>query len=203
MNSLALPIVHPAFQNLRRSGRLLHLTAAGLILAHAISHFINNDSASVYFWCQVLVAADIIILVFAGRQFLDDMPKVNLFFRIIEVLFFAGIAATVAMKGNWWSAGMHLFLAAFFFYLFYCEKRAVRNEYIGIHHTGVNIPLLAEDRFLAWSHIRDIEARYDCIRINTSFDKSYQFDLRKNLEFEELEQIHEFCRHYLGESSYG
>lgn len=47
MNSLALPVVHPAFQKLKRAGRFLHLAAGGLILVHAVSHFNQPHSSPI------------------------------------------------------------------------------------------------------------------------------------------------------------
>jgi hypothetical protein len=71
------------------------------------------------------------------------------------------------------------------------------TEYVALHHTGITIPALPDSHFLMWANVDHIEAQYDSITIAGSDDKSYHFDLRKNLQFEELDQIHEFCRHYL------
>ena len=122
MNSVSFTIVHPAFQNLKRSGRLLHLTAGGLILAHAISHFKQPDANLIYFWCQFIVALDIFILVFAGRQVLLTRPKVNLFFRFVEFLFFLGISVLLFFERKWLMGSMHLSLSIIYIYLFYLEK---------------------------------------------------------------------------------
>jgi hypothetical protein len=199
MNSLSLPVVHPSFQKLKHAGRLLHLTAGGLILVHAISHFNQPQSSPVYLGCLLLMALDIFILVLAGKNILIDMPKVNLFFRLAEILFFLGIGITLLIESNWAMGILHLVLSVVYSYLFYCEKKLNSEEYVAIHHTGISVPSLPESKFFLWSHINGVDARYDCITINTSFNRSYEFDLRKNLAFEELDQIHEFCRHYLGE----
>lgn len=199
MNSLSLPVVHPSFQKLKHAGRLLHLTAGGLILVHAISHFNQPQSSPVYLGCLLLMALDIFILVLAGKNILIDMPKVNLFFRLAEILFFLGIGITLMVESKWAMGSLHLVLSVVYSYLFYCEKKLNSEEYVAIHHTGISVPSLPESKFFLWSHINGVDARYDCITINTSFNKSYEFDLRKNLAFEELDQIHEFCRHYLGE----
>jgi hypothetical protein len=198
MNSISFNVVHPAFQNLKRSGRLLHLTAGGLILAHAISHFRQPDASPIYFWCQFILALDIFILVFAGRQVLATLPKVNLFFRFIEFLFFLGIAVLVFFERKWLMGGLHLVLSFIYIYLFYCEKTTIDGEYVGIHHTGITVPALPESKFFIWANISSIKANYDSITIETSLDKTYHFNLKENLRFEELDQIHEFCRHYLG-----
>lgn len=201
MNSISFNVVHPAFQNLKRSSRLLHLTAAGLILAHAIGHFRQPDASPIYFWCQLILAIDIFVLVFAGRQILATLPKVNLFFRFIEFLFFLGIAVFVFFEHKWLMGGLHLALSLLYVYLFYCEKNMVGGEYVAIHHTGITIPALPESKFFIWSNICSIKAGYDFITVETSYNKTYHFTLRENLQFEELDQIHEFCRHYLGTAS--
>ncbi len=197
-----LPIITrctPSFQKLKHAGRLLHLTAGGLILVHAISHFNQPQSSPIYLGCLLLMALDIFILVLAGKNILIDMPKVNLFFRLAEILFFLGIGITLLVESKWAMGSLHLALSVVYSYLFYCEKKLNTEEHVAIHHTGISVPALPESKFLLWSHINGVDARYDCITINTSFNKSYEFDLRKNLAFEELDQIHEFCRHYLGE----
>lgn len=200
MNSLSLPVVHPSFQKLKHAGRLLHLAAGGLILVHAISHFNQPQSSPIYLGCLLLMALDIFILVFAGKNILIHMPRVNLFFRLAEILFFLGIGITLFIESKWFMGSLHLVLCLVYSYLFYCEKNVNSEEYVAIHHTGISIPSLPDNKFFLWSHINGVEAQYDCITINTAADKSYQFDLRKNLAFEELDQIHEFCRHYLGVS---
>jgi hypothetical protein len=197
MNSVSIPVVHPGFQNLKRSSRLMHLFAGGLILAHAISHLSEPDFSIVYSGCLLLIALDIFILVFAGRHILVDFPKVNLFFRLTEVLFFVGIGANMLFESRWIMGIVHLVLSIAFIYLFYCEKQAQTKEYIAIHHTGVSIPSLPDSKFYNWSTIARIDAHYDSITIDTSLNKSFRFEIRKNLAFEELDQIHEFCKHYL------
>jgi hypothetical protein len=198
MDSLSLPVVHPAFQRLKHSGRLLHLAAGGLILAHAFSHFNEPHPSPVYLGCLLRRALDIFILVLAGRNILIDMPKVNLFFRLTEILFFIGIGTMLLLETKWAMGSVHIILGIVYSYLFYCEKKLNVEEYVAIHHTGVSVPALPDSKFFIWSNINEIDARYDHIIINTSTSKSYRFDLRKNLAFEELDQIHEFCRHYLG-----
>ncbi|MET0243252.1 MAG: hypothetical protein ABW174_07280 [Flavitalea sp.] len=197
MNSLALPIVHPAFQNLKRSGKLLHTTAAVLILIHAFTHVLQPGGSYIYFGCLFLIAVDIFLLVFVAKNILDELPKVNLFFRFLEFVFFLGIGLHQLIRENWLNGAVHLLLSIVFIYLFFLEKKAGNTEYVALHHTGITIPALPESKFLIWSHISHIDAKYDMITIDTSNDKTYHFDLRHNLQFEELDQIHEFCRHYL------
>ncbi|WP_315814324.1 hypothetical protein [Paraflavitalea speifideaquila] len=181
MNSLSLPVVHPSFQKLKQAGRLLHLVAGGLILVHAISHFKQPESSPIYLGCLLLMALDIFILVIAGKNILRDMPKVNLFFRLTEILFFLGIGIVLFMERNWLMGSLHIILCLVYSYLFYCEKQLNSEEYVAIHHTGIRIPSLPESKFLLWTHVNGVNAQYDCITINTSFDKSYQFDLQKIL----------------------
>jgi hypothetical protein len=201
MDSISLPVVHPAFERLKRSGSWLHALAGLLILTHALSHFHRQESPGLYFWCLLIISLDIFILVGAGREVLRQLPRVNLFFRVVEIVFFLGIGLMMLAERNWVTAGIHLSLSIAYSYLFYCEKRLRSDELLSFHHIGITIPGLPESQFLLWTHINDIEAYYDSIHISTSQDKQLSFELRKNLDFAELEQIHEFCRHYLGKVS--
>ena len=198
MDTISLPVVHPAFERLKRSGGWLHITAGLLVLTHAISHFRSEESPTLYFWCQLLISFDIFILVLAGGDLLRQLPRVNLFFRVVEIIFFLGIGTLMLVQDNHWTGIIHLSLSMAYCYLFYCERSFRSGEQLSFHHTGVTVPGLPETRFLLWTDINEVETFYDSIHIGTSSEKNLRFDLRKNLEFAELEQIHEFCRHYLG-----
>jgi hypothetical protein len=123
MDSIFLPAVHPAFERLKRSSTWLHLLAGFLILIHALSHFRSRELSSLYFWCQLLISLDIFILVLAGRDILRQLPRVNLFFRLVEIIFFLGIGTLMLTQGNRWSGIFHLSMSMAYCYLFYCEKR--------------------------------------------------------------------------------
>lgn len=197
MNSLALPVVHPAFQKLKRAGRFLHLAAGGLILVHALSHCNQPHSSPVYLGCLLFMAVDIFILVMAGKNLTADLPLVNLFFRVVEIVFFLGIGINLCSGREWLMGGGHILMSLVYVYLFWCEKKMLTAEYVALHHSGITIPALPQSRFIIWTNIDRIEAQYDSITIAASDSKSYHFNLQKNLQFEELDQIHEFCRHYL------
>lgn len=198
MNSLTLPVIHPAFQSLKRNGRWLHLIAGGLIALHAISHYRQPNPSPIYLFCLLLIALDIFILVFAVRNLLSELPRVNLFFRIVEGLFFLIISTEMFLHEQWLIGTTHLILFLACSYLFYCEKKLTKEEYVGIFHTGINIPSLPESKFLFWSQINSVDATYDTITIHTSNHGTYEFQLTQNLEFEELDRIQEFSSHYLG-----
>jgi len=123
MDSISLPVVHPAFERLKRSGSWLHLTAGAIILSHAISHFRSEESPNLYFWCLLLMSFDIFLLVLAGRDILRQFPRLNLLFRLAEIVFFLGIGILMLAEGNRWTGIVHLSLSAAYSYLFYCEKK--------------------------------------------------------------------------------
>jgi len=198
MDSISLPVVAPSFERLKRSGTWLHLAAGALILTHAIGHFRSEESHTLYFWCQLIISLDIFVLVLAGKDILRQLPRVNLFFRLVEIIFFLGIGTLMLLQGHALIAIVHLSLSIGYSYLFYCEKRLRSDELLSFHHTGITVPGLPESRFLLWSHVNDVETFYDSIHISTSQQEQLSFDLRRNLEFGQLEQIHQFCKFYLG-----
>jgi len=197
MNSLAIAIVHPAYEQLKRLGRFLHFIAGLLILLNAVHLWQQPHPNQLYVWCQVIIGADILIMVFTSRNLSQELPKINLVFRFIECLLFLGAAAILLVEQNWVMSLTLLIVSAAYGYLAYCEHKASQVEMVAFHHIGITISGIPSSRFFLWSHINQVEARYDSVIIHTSTGKTFHFDLRRNLQFDELDQIHEFCRHYL------
>ncbi len=197
MNGISFPVIHPAFEKLKNSGRLFHLIAALLLMAHALSH-LGESFNPVYFWCQLIFAFDILLLVFIGRNLAVTMPGINSIFRFAEFLFFLGIGFILFLEAKWIQASFHVLLGVVYIYLFHCERRIIKTEAISFHHTGVGIPGLVESKFLLWTEINQLQATYHSIEIYTSHHQQLKFNFRENLSFDELDQIHDFCKHYLG-----
>ena len=198
MDSISLPVVSPAFERLKKNGAMMHVLAGVLLLAHAMSHFRGETTHTLYFWCLLFISLDIFLLVIAGRDLLQQLPRLNLFFRMIEIVFFFGIGVLMIVEGNELTGIVHLLLCIGYSYLFYCERALRRTETLSFHHTGITVPALPESRFLYWTHVNEVKAGYDRIEIATADDVALEFDLRVNLSFDQLEVIQAFCRHYLG-----
>ena len=198
MNSLAIAIVHPAYEHLKRLGRFLHFIAGLLIVLNAIHLWQQPHPNQLYVWCQAIIGADILVMVFTSRNLSQELPKINMVFRFIECVLFLGAAAILAIEKNWIMSLTLLVVSAAYGYLLYCERKAAAMEIVAFHHIGITISGIPSSSFFLWSHINQVDARYDSIVITTSTGKTFHFDLRRNLQFDELDQIHEFCRHYLG-----
>ncbi|NJO24896.1 MAG: hypothetical protein HC867_02555 [Bacteroidia bacterium] len=59
------------------------------------------------------------------------------------------------------------------------------------------LPGFLSDKLVYWIHIRKFNANYHDVYIETDQDEKFTFNFKQNLQPEELEEIHEFCRHYL------
>ena len=197
MNGLAISIVHPSFENLKRMGRFLHFVAGLLILLNAIHQLQQPVLNQLYFWCQLMIGIDILIVVFANRNLVQELPRMNTVFRFIECVIFLGAAAILLAENNWIMGIVLILVSAAYGYLLFCEKKMDTSEQVKFNHIGITISGFPQSEFFLWSRINHIDIRYDSITINTSENKKYSFPLRQNLQFEELDQIHEFCRHYL------
>jgi hypothetical protein len=177
----------------------LHLIAALLLIGHAFSH-VGEAYNPVYFWCQLIFGIDILLLVYIGRNLAITMPGINALFRVAEFLFFLGIGIILFLEAKWIQASFHIVLSIVYIYLFHCERRLEKTEIISFHHTGVDIPGLAGNKFLLWTQINQLQATYHSVEIETSQQQQLKFNFRENLSFDELDQIHDFCKHYLGKS---
>lgn len=198
MNSLTIPISDPAFENLKKSGSLLHFLAALLILINAFTHLREPGGSAIFFWTQLIVAADIFILVIAGRQILLESPRFNLFFRAVESLFFMGVGIHMLVKGYWVNSAIQFIIASGYFYILYCEYLSRVHQSVGFHHLGITVPNFPGNQLIHWVHISHVEYRDHEIRISTSFGKQYCLMLREKLGWNEEAELKEFCHHYLG-----
>ncbi|MEO6314118.1 MAG: hypothetical protein ABIU63_06380 [Chitinophagaceae bacterium] len=201
MNGLAISIVHPTYEHLKRTSRFLHLIAALLILFNAVHQLLSPALNHLYFWCQLFIGVDILIVIFANRNLVRDLPAMNTVFRFIECVIFLGCAAILFAENDWVMAGVLTLVSAAYSYLLFCEQKMNTAELVKFNHIGITISGLPQSEFFLWARINAIAIRYDSITIETANSKKMHFPLRQNLQFEELDQIHEFCRHYLKTSS--
>ncbi len=196
-NQYSIPVVHPAFELLKRSARILHFLAASVIVINAVHLLQAHNENKVLCYTQLVIAADIFLLVFFGGVLLIEAPGLNLIFRLIESLTFMGIAFTLMNDGHNWYGFMHLIVAAGYLFLFHREWRVIRSEAVDIKPTGITVPNFVKDAEIGWHEIKTIIPKYHSIIIETLRHKKIEFNLRQNLKIDELEQIDEFCRKHL------
>lgn len=193
----SLQIVHPAFELLKRSARILHFIAASVILIDALHLLIAHDGNKVICYTQMVIALDIFILVFLGGVLLVEAPRLNLIFRLCEALTLFGIAVTLLTDGHTWLSLVHFIVSGGYLFLFYREWRVMRSEAVDITSTGITVPNFVKDAEIGWHEIKAIIPKYHSIIIETFRNKKIEFDLRENLKIDELGQIDEFCRKHL------
>jgi hypothetical protein len=193
----SLPVVHPAFELLKRSARVLHFIAASLIFINALHLLQAHNGNTVLCYTQIIIAVDVFLLVFLGGMLLIEAPRLNLIFRFIEVLTLMGIAFTLMADGHNWFGLVHLMVSASYLFLFYREWRVIRCEAVDISHTGISIPNFAKDAEISWNEVKSIIPKYHSIIIETLLHKKIEFSLRQNLKIDELEQIDDFCQKHL------
>lgn len=193
----SLQVVHPAFELLKGSARVLHFIAASIILVNALHLLQAHNTSHILCYTQMVIAADVYMLVFFGGVLLIEAPRLNLIFRLIETLTIAGISITLISDGHSWFGFTHLLVSAGYFFLFYREWRVLRSEAIDIKQTGISVPNFIMDAEIGWNEIKSIIPQYHSIIIETLRDKKIEFNLRENLKIDELGQIDEFCRKHL------
>lgn len=197
-NQYSLPVVHPAFELLKRSARILHFIAASVILANALFELKADDGHQLIAYTQLVIAADVYLLIFLGGPILVVAPRLNLVFRFIETLTILCIGATVAIDGLGWLAFAHVLMGAGYGFLFYREWRVIHSEAVDIKPTGITLPNFVKDAEIGWNEVKTIMPKYHSIIIETFRNKRISFQLRSNLKIEELEQIDEFCQKHMG-----
>jgi hypothetical protein len=108
-----------------------------------------------------------------------------------------GIGITLIGDGHTWYGIMHLVVAAAYLFLFKRERRVLRSEAVDIRSTGITIPDFVKDAEIGWNEVKTIIPKYHSIIIETLRHKKMEFNLRRNLKIDELEQIDDFCKKHL------
>lgn len=196
-NQYSIPVVHPAFELLKRSARILHFIAASIILVNAVFELQSHNISNILCYMQMIIAADIYLLVFLGGSLPVVAPKLNLIFRFMEALALMGTGAMLMANGHGWYGFSHLLVSTGYFFLFYREWRVIHSEAVDIKPTGITLPNFVKDAEIGWNEIRSIIPRYHNIIIETFRNKKILFQFRNNLKIEELQQIDEFCQKHL------
>ena len=195
--NFSLSVIHPSFELLKRSAKILHFIAAATILIDAVHEWRIHDGGTVLCITQGIIAIDIMILVFFTGEVLTESPKMNLLFRFIESLVLLGIAVNLAFDGHALFSILH-FIASFgYFFLLHREARVIKRENVNIRSTGIVLPDLLKDSEIGWDEIKSIIPHYHSIIIETLRNKKTEYHLRVNLKIDELEQIDDFCQKHL------
>jgi hypothetical protein len=193
----SLHVVLPAFELLKKSAKILHFIAASAILLNAWHEWQMHNENIVLCVTQAILGVDILLLVFFTGNLLMENPKLNLIFRFIETLMLFGISLSVFFNNHIVLGFIHLAAAVGYFVLLHREARVLKNEDIELKSTGILIPNLVKDVEISWADVKTIIPQYHSVIIETLKNKRIQFDLRKNLRIDELEQINDFCLKHL------
>jgi hypothetical protein len=190
----SLSIIHPSFELLKNASRFMHFMAAAFIALNAVHQLSAHEGSKIICYTQLIIAIDILILVFFGAGILPAQPKVNALFRLIEGLTFFGICLTLTSEDHPWLGFFHAILAGIYLFTCYREWRISISEAIEIKPGGITVPNFIANANISWLHIKKVVAGFNSIVIETVRDEKVQFELRNNLKIEELEQINDFCR---------
>ncbi len=190
----SISIIHPSFELLRNASRLLHFMAAAFIALNAFHQLSAHEGSKILCYAQLVIAADLLILVFFAGAALYAISKTNVLFRLIEGLCFGGIALSSANEDHPLLAVFHLLCAGAYLFICYREWRVCRTESIQLRASGITIPNFIADANIKWLHVKRVVTRVNSILIETVSNEKVEFELKQHLKIEELEQINDFCR---------
>ena len=195
---LSVSIIHPQSINLKRISPFLHFVAGLVFMCGAYYEFVADNRITAF--CEFIIGADVMAIAFMKR-FAEESTKLNAWFRFIEVLVFTGIGILILLNESYILSGLCFVTAGMYAYVFFCERKLILKEKVEVHHLGVTISSFPKDKYLDWEQIEDINAVPHSITIISKKKKTYHFNFEKGIALSELEQIHEFCSHYLKTSS--
>ena len=193
----SLPVIHPAFELLKRSAKILHFIAAAIISMAALHQWQAHGGNKIVCGMLFIIALDIFILVFFTGEILTETPRLNILFRLIESIVLLGVSFLFFKDGHIFLGLIDLIASLGYFLLMHREVRVIKQENVNIRSTGISLPSLLKDAELSWDEVKNIIPKYHSIIIETIRNKKIELDLRKNLRIDELEKIDSFCKQHL------
>jgi hypothetical protein len=191
---LSLSIVQPQSVTFQKMSPLLHFLAGVVFICTAFFEYKQQNFLTAF--SEAVIGADVLVIAFIKR-FAEESTKLNAWFRLIETVLFSGIGILLLLNTNYIPAVICLLAACLYGYVFYCERQMVNKDRIEVHHLGVTISSFPRNKDIEWQKIASVNALPHSITITTYRKKTYHFEFQKGIELEQLEQIHEFCGHYL------
>ena len=167
--------------------------AAFFIAINAFHQLAAHEGNKIICYTQFIIAADILILVFFGGGVFIATPKMGVLFRVIEAFTFMGIFLTLITEGHPWLGAVNCMLSIIYAFIAYREWRIAIAEAVELKSTGITVPNFFMDDRIKWLHVKKVVANYNSISIETVQDEKLEFELRRNLKIEELQQINDFC----------
>ncbi len=171
----------------------MHLVAAILIAINATHQLAAHEGNKIICYTQLIIATDIVIMVFFDAGLFFHKPKTGVLLRVIEACTFAGIFITLVAESHPWFGCINLVLSIIYSFIAHREWRITNAEAVELQPNGISFPNFFSDAKIKWLHIKKVSAKYNSILIETVQDKKVEFELRRNLKIEELEQINDFC----------
>jgi len=193
----SLPVIHPAFELLKRSAKILHFIAAAAISMAALHQLQAHGGNKLLCGTLFIIALDIFILVFFTGEILTETTRLNIIFRLIESIVLLGVSLILLKDGHIFPGILNFIASLGYFLLMHREVRVIKQENVDIKPTGISLPNLLKDGEISWDEIKNIVPKYHSIIIETIRNKKMEFDLRKNLQINELEEIDSFCKQHL------
>lgn len=142
-------------------------------------------------WGAALLVAGILLL---GLTMLKNKwvtgKKVNLLFRIIELIIGATIAVYSTIQHWKFPMGMFAALCAGLIFAVYWERKSAETLYVHVDEKGLRLPVTRR-RFIPWVEVENIVWRFGTLTINCVDNHFFQWSIASmNYNTEEFET---FC----------
>ncbi len=116
--------------------------------------------------------------------------KVNLLFRIAEVVIGATIAVYSTMQHWKFPMGMFTALCVGLIFAIFWERKSAETLYVHIDETGLRLPVVRR-RFIPWTEVENVVLRFGTLTINCIDNHFFQWSI--NTPDQENEIFEAFC----------
>jgi len=154
---------------------------------------INAYNFEIRYWGLALLVTGLFLLIATiFRNKWIQKPKVNVAFRMIELLIGACFVS-YSLFQNWkFPAIIFGVLAAATAFAIFWERTSNKKQYIVIDNEGLQLPVSARSRFIQWWEAEQVLLKFGTLSIDCLDNRLYQWNIIDNdLNVDEIEI---FCR---------
>ncbi|MFN2457579.1 MAG: hypothetical protein ABR502_05210 [Chitinophagaceae bacterium] len=177
----------------KRTATLLHTLAGLFLLLSVIKVYKNSENDNFFFTILILFAGAFSLLYGFFRKKIDVAAKYNQPLRILQFICFI-VVAILLLNIEFFESVLFFAWAVIILVSFFSEKKVFRTTEVEVKQDGISIPGFFTDHLIPWQVLEKVVMRPDYLTIFRTNQKYVQLEVLKQVDFEEIDAINEFCR---------
>lgn len=189
-----LPVKLDGIERRKRTTGLLHIAAGCWLLLKSFDYLRLQQGQHAWTVLPFFLAALAAIVYGVFKKFWDPAARFNPWLRLMQVCIFSVLAMHFLSFNRTLDTILLFAWAIGCLLLMFTERKVFHDAGMQFGQEGIFIPGYFTNRRLFWNNIKDVIVRPDYITIFQKDDTFLQYEVLKNMNASELDEIALYCR---------